>query len=455
MNDLTIFFGIFLVSMLFVPPSISTVQAQDSGIPAWIKNNAGWWATDQIDDSSFLQGIQYLIKEEIMVIPPTETSESSGSEGIPAWIKNNAGWWADGQIHDEAFVSGIQWLISNGIIVIEQEESVPSGPAFEMAYQTKLVSIKKPYSITVIYSTQNDACSADDKEKAKAYGIMVEYLANKNTRPNPTQVTAYCKVLHEITGSTYPLVMKELGINLTDMIVYVGGLKANFESYHDEGAVAWWSCNWMYGGAGPSGGWKCMPNQIVVCDECRVIGTFSDTAVRDRDSDNVMERGMWFLSHEFGHHDIFEKTQQWEGWLLAVHQNQYAYDLCYENDILESGPCKKLYENVEVMGKTYQVMDFNYIQRNWDDGTIESLRDEVISITGIDSDFEGFKKYKLIEYDDKQIDPVTKKVDVTDILTIEWPEDWKQDYYTYDWSLWSTNSTDPDNISECCQYFPS
>ena len=42
-------------------------------VPEWIKNNAGWWADGQIDDSSFLQGIQFLIKEGIMVIPPTET----------------------------------------------------------------------------------------------------------------------------------------------------------------------------------------------------------------------------------------------------------------------------------------------------------------------------------------------------------------------------------------------
>ena len=47
-------------------------------VPEWVKNNAGWWADGQIDDLSFLQGIQYLIKEGIMVIPPTETSESSG-----------------------------------------------------------------------------------------------------------------------------------------------------------------------------------------------------------------------------------------------------------------------------------------------------------------------------------------------------------------------------------------
>jgi len=54
--------------MLFVPPSMSTTAAQDSGIPGWIKNNAGWWATDQIDDSAFLQGIQYLVQKGIIVV---------------------------------------------------------------------------------------------------------------------------------------------------------------------------------------------------------------------------------------------------------------------------------------------------------------------------------------------------------------------------------------------------
>jgi len=45
---------------------------------------------------------------------PTPTPETS----IPGWIKNNAGWWADGQIDDSSFVSGLQWLISNGIMKI-------------------------------------------------------------------------------------------------------------------------------------------------------------------------------------------------------------------------------------------------------------------------------------------------------------------------------------------------
>jgi hypothetical protein len=86
-------------------------------IPSWIKNNAGWWAENTIDDYTFVQGIQYLINEEIMNIPQTESGESSGND-IPSWIKNNAGWWADDAIDDETFVQAIQYLITNGIMQV-------------------------------------------------------------------------------------------------------------------------------------------------------------------------------------------------------------------------------------------------------------------------------------------------------------------------------------------------
>ena len=48
-----------------------------------------------------------------------------GETSIPSWIKNNAGWWADGQIDDSSFVSGLQWLISNGIMILTQETTDP------------------------------------------------------------------------------------------------------------------------------------------------------------------------------------------------------------------------------------------------------------------------------------------------------------------------------------------
>ena len=87
-------------------------------IPSWIKNNAGWWANDQIGDSDFVSGLQFLINQGIMKIPATTPGSGGGSDGIPSWIKNNAGWWANGQISDKDFVSGIQYLIENGIMKI-------------------------------------------------------------------------------------------------------------------------------------------------------------------------------------------------------------------------------------------------------------------------------------------------------------------------------------------------
>ncbi len=86
-------------------------------IPDWVRNNAGWWADDQIGDSDFVSGIQYLISNGIMSIPETQSGQSTG-ETIPDWVKNNAGWWAQGQIGDSDFVSGIQYLISKGIITV-------------------------------------------------------------------------------------------------------------------------------------------------------------------------------------------------------------------------------------------------------------------------------------------------------------------------------------------------
>ena len=97
-------------------PSLET----DYQIPNWVKNNAGWWADGQIPDSAFVQGIQFLIKDEIIVVPISESTAQNESS-IPEWIKTNAGWWADGQIDDETFANGIQFLIKIGIIIIEQD----------------------------------------------------------------------------------------------------------------------------------------------------------------------------------------------------------------------------------------------------------------------------------------------------------------------------------------------
>ena len=113
--------GLIVLDVNVVKGEQSSVSPQSSvistEIPEWIKNNAAWWADGQIDDASFVTGIQYLINKKIMMIP--ETSQGyGGSDEIPGWIKNNAAWWADGQIDDNTFVQGIQFLITSGIMKI-------------------------------------------------------------------------------------------------------------------------------------------------------------------------------------------------------------------------------------------------------------------------------------------------------------------------------------------------
>lgn len=93
-------------------------------IPSWVKNNAGWWANNFIDDVTFVQGVQYLIKEDIIKISSTSKNMSSSSNQIPSWVKNNAGWWATDKIKDNEFVTSIKWLIENNIVKIIQSEPV-------------------------------------------------------------------------------------------------------------------------------------------------------------------------------------------------------------------------------------------------------------------------------------------------------------------------------------------
>ena len=101
-------------------------------VPAWVKTNAGWWADGQIDDNTFISGIEWLVSNDIIEVPPTTVSGTTETI-IPSWVKNTAGWWADGQIDDSSFVSSIQWLISNNIIIIEKKVIV-TDPDFRVAF---------------------------------------------------------------------------------------------------------------------------------------------------------------------------------------------------------------------------------------------------------------------------------------------------------------------------------
>jgi len=94
-----------------------TVNAPSLLIPNWIKEVAAFWCDDKIDDASFIEGIQYLIDNGIIIVQAT-TSGSSITQEIPSWVKNNACWWSQGLIADGDFASGLKYLIEVGVIKI-------------------------------------------------------------------------------------------------------------------------------------------------------------------------------------------------------------------------------------------------------------------------------------------------------------------------------------------------
>ena len=321
--------------MLFVPPSILPTEAQEEAhIPNWIKNNAGWWADDQIRDYEFVKGIKYLMDNLFLQIPTNQQSNEHGivkldgfqyeqpqgkhdginvtifgkfyggeignnltlkitkpdgkiskeniriarddvkftyqylikrdfpigeyqitisakddnqlgpisftikakgeeEKSIPFWIKNTAGWWASDLISNAEFVSALQFLVKEDIIKVEQKTvAAPKGMDPDLLiYRTKLTEVPdvilnnkliktEPYTVIMVYSTQNEYCSKEEKRNASDYAKMTEHLLNKFPRPSqPTEVIAVCIELHEIVDNTYPFTLKDLGISSPKMVI--------------------------------------------------------------------------------------------------------------------------------------------------------------------------------------------------------------------------------------------
>ena len=75
------FSGILAISLSIILVSTLGAYAENTNIPDWVKNNAKWWADDQIGESEFVNAMQYLVSQGILKIPINEvTATTSLSE---------------------------------------------------------------------------------------------------------------------------------------------------------------------------------------------------------------------------------------------------------------------------------------------------------------------------------------------------------------------------------------
>ena len=121
---------------IFIPNSSAQ---EDTQIPGWVKNVAGWWANDEISENEFLSGIEYLINNNIITlhfVPCHDVQNETGwtSQSVPNWIKNNANWWSENLIDDDDFTNGIEYLIENKIIKIDNKKILGKVPLDDIKF---------------------------------------------------------------------------------------------------------------------------------------------------------------------------------------------------------------------------------------------------------------------------------------------------------------------------------
>jgi len=166
-------------SSILIPNSSAQEETQ---IPNWVKNVAGWWSNNDISEKEFLTGIEYLINNNIISIPfmpcggaaaVAASDPTLAAKLIPDWLKNTAGWWATDQIEDTDFFNGIKYLIQKSILGIDNEkikgkvpiEYVKFSPAWS-SDKDKLVVVSS--SFFEVYGVNGDCMIIDGISKWKS-----------------------------------------------------------------------------------------------------------------------------------------------------------------------------------------------------------------------------------------------------------------------------------------------
>ncbi len=158
-----ILFISLLGSTILIPNSLAQEDAQ---IPDWIKNVAGWWANGEISENEFLAGIEYLINNNIILLDfipcsiKTESQTISSAKLVPDWVKNNAKWWSEDLIEDTDFINGLEYLIRYQIMGIDNKKVVGAVPLEDIifsdswAVSDNIIFVSSDFF--EIYGTQGD-----------------------------------------------------------------------------------------------------------------------------------------------------------------------------------------------------------------------------------------------------------------------------------------------------------
>jgi len=321
-------------------------------IPSWVKNNAKWWADGQIDDESFVSGVQFLVENNILKIPPTRVEKQSidSETSLPSWVKINVGWWADGQVTQTEFISSMQFLVKNDIIKIPTKKVIMDieQPASVSKYSVSggnVNSHKDALEMFLIYTTHNPSCTPTEVKMMEKYQKITEEYMKEQNLGRQLIVNQACLQMDEIDANKYPILLSQLNVMKPELMIFIGDLTSNLELYYQEDAYGVWGCMAI------TSSMHCTTSVIIVC-ECAPMYREGNT-----------NGGVWVLSHELAHFLFNYKNFGVNVYADAVHVVEYNYRECLENGFTES--CDQYYIQKEVDGETFDLMNLDLIKNQY------------------------------------------------------------------------------------------
>ena len=103
--------------------TIHEKTSEDNLVPNWIKNNGKWWVEGKILDSAFLDGMKYLVENEVIVIETKEITQQGSMEKCDSRM-----------LHDGTEILSYLW--SDGKCY-----NVPESELFSFDYESEMSSV--------------------------------------------------------------------------------------------------------------------------------------------------------------------------------------------------------------------------------------------------------------------------------------------------------------------------
>lgn len=229
---LTLIVAVAVIGVITIPLS-QDVHAQ-SLVPEWIKNNAGWWADGTVDDSTFLNGIKFLVENEIInvsseskpldvdtltigFIPVEKADElTPKAKALELFLENELG--VDVEI---VVPSGYEAIIEGMRFGHIDAAFMDTGPAWITHHRTgaeavlaELVAGKVNYQATVWTLAENDSIQSIEDTVGKRVAFTSITGSSGFVRPMGTLVTE-----------------GHINIEGDDIVALESALAKNFESY--------------------------------------------------------------------------------------------------------------------------------------------------------------------------------------------------------------------------------